>query len=61
MSGQRNNRLVALGVALAIGLVAAYVNEGYGHGTPTQVDVKVDRGMSEKVELPLPPELWPRR
>ena len=62
MSGQGNNKLVAVGVALAIGLVAAYVdNQRYGHGTPTQVDVKADRGMSEKVELPLPPELWPRR
>jgi len=61
MSIQRNNGLVALGVALAIGLAAAYVNNRYDHGTPTQVEVKVDRGVSEKVELALPPELWPRR
>jgi len=33
MSGQGNNKLVAVGVALAIGLVAAYVdNQRYGHG-----------------------------
>ena len=61
MSIQRNNGLVALGVALAIGLAAAHVNNRYDHGTPTQVGVKVDRGVSEKVELALPPELWPRR
>ena len=62
MSGQRNNKLVAVGVALAISLVAAYVNnQGYGYGTPTQLDVRADRGMSEKVELPLPSDLWPRQ
>jgi hypothetical protein len=58
MSSQRINKLVALGVALAIGLVAAYVNSRYGQRTPTQVDVEADWRMSEKVELPL--DLWPR-
>jgi len=61
MSGQRNNRLVALGVALAIGLAAAYVNNGYGRGAPTQVDVNPHWGVSARVELPLPPDLWPRQ
>jgi len=61
MSVQRNNGLVALAVALAIGLAAAYVNNRYDHGTPAQVEVKVDRGVSEKVELALPPDLWPGR
>jgi hypothetical protein len=62
MSSQGNNELVAVGVALAIGLVAIYVNiQHYDHGTTTQVDVKADRSMSEKVELPLPPDLWPRQ
>jgi hypothetical protein len=61
MNGQWNNGLAALGVALAVGLAAAYVNDQGGRGTAAQVDVEVDRGMSEKVELPLPPELWPRR
>ena len=62
MSVQGNNKLVAVGVALAIGLVAAYVNnQHYGHGIPTQVDVKADRGLSDNVELRLPPDLWPRQ
>jgi hypothetical protein len=59
MSGQGNNIVVAVSVALAIGLVAAYLNNPrYGQGTPTQVDVKADWGMSEQLELP--PDLWPR-
>ena len=61
MSGQRNSRLVALGVALAIGLAAAYVNNGYGHRVPTQADGKAHRGVSERIELLLPPDLWPRQ
>jgi len=62
MSGQGNYKLVAIGVALAIGLVAAYVNnQRYGDVTATQVDVKAGRGMFEKVEPPLPSDLWPRQ
>ncbi len=57
MSGQGNSKLAALGLALAIGVVATYVDNRYSHGTPTQVD-KADRGMSEIAEVPLPPELW---
>ena len=61
MRGLGNSKLVALGVAVAIGLVAAYAKNRYGDGTPMQVDVKADRGMSEKVELVLPHDLWPRQ
>ena len=58
MSGQGTSRLVTLGVAFAIGVVAAYLNNRYSHVTPTQVDIKADRGMSEIVEVPLPSDLW---
>jgi hypothetical protein len=61
MSGQRNNKLVVLGIALATGLVAAYANNRYDHATPTQVNVKAARGMTENVELALPPDPWPRQ
>ena len=61
MSGQGNSKIVAVSVVLAIGLVAVYVNNPrYGYAAPTQVDIKADWGMSEKLELPLPPDLWPR-
>ena len=61
MTRLANNKLVTLGVALAIGLFAAYVSSRYGHGTVTQVDVKADRAMSAKAELALPHDLWPRQ
>ena len=61
MSGQGNSKIVAVSVALAIGLVAVYVNNPrYGYAALTQVDVKADPGVSEKLEMPLPPDLWPR-
>ena len=60
MSDLWSIKRAAVGVAIAIGLVAAYVNnQQYGHGASTQADVKVDRSMSDVV--PLPPDLWPRR
>ncbi len=61
MNGLANNKVVALGVALAIGLVAVYVNSRYDHGTATQIDAKAERGMSATPELALPHDLWPRQ
>ena len=61
MSGLANNKLVALGVALAIGLVVAQVNSRYDHGSGAQVDVEADKSMSAKAELVLPHDLWPRQ
>lgn len=59
MSGQGNSRIVAVSVVLAIGLGALYVNNPrYGYAAPTQVGVKADWGLSEKLQLP--PDLWPR-
>jgi len=61
MSTLGNNKFVALGVAVAIIFAAAYANNRDGDGTPAQIDVKGERGISEKVALVLPQDLWPRQ